>query len=359
MNSTAPPALVLPNPETPLAWLPANIAGQLQASDYLYVATLGAWGWDILMCAGQEYRILFKFRFSLPQFVYLVARVFSALYLALCTVFQIGYVDNCNHLLIVVGVIGAIAVPANSFLMYLRVRAVYNHSMVIKTIFGICWLGVLGGSLTAPFSLKGAHIGTTKRCIDSSIKAYGAAGLLAAAINDTLIFLAITYHLLTSHLTTDAWSDRLRSFVRGEGLHRMPKLLLQTGQLYYMATAGMNIFTVITVMSSGFPPLLRAMFTVPNVALTNAMACRVFRQLKLGLLVENHISGVSGLSQKSLPIQLLPPSQFSRGTTRADSSAGHSDKTHVAVEIRTDMETETYREQDSQWKTKGIVSSNV
>ena len=40
MNSSVP-VLVLPNPETPLAFLPPNIAGQLEASDYLYVATLG------------------------------------------------------------------------------------------------------------------------------------------------------------------------------------------------------------------------------------------------------------------------------------------------------------------------------
>ena len=118
--------------------------------------------------------------------------------------------------------------------MYLRVRAVYNHSIVVKTAFGVAWLGVLGGALTAPFSLQGVHIGTTRRCINSSVKAYGAAGLLAAAINDTLIFLAITFRLLTAHLTSDCLRDRFRSFVRGEGLHRMPRLLLQTGQLYYM-----------------------------------------------------------------------------------------------------------------------------
>lgn len=118
--------------------------------------------------------------------------------------------------------------------MYIRLRAVYNHSIVIKTAFGIAWLGVLGGSLTAPFSLQGVHIGTTQRCINSAVKSYGAAGLLAAAINDTLIFLAITARLLTAHVTSDSLRDRFRSFVRGEGLHRMPKLLLQTGQLYYL-----------------------------------------------------------------------------------------------------------------------------
>ena len=123
----------------------------------------------------------------------------------------------------------------------------------------------------------------------------------------------------------------------------------------------MNIFTVISVMSSGFPPLLRAMFTVPNVALTNAMACRVFRQLKLGLIVENNITGVSGLSQKSGPIQLLPPSQFSRagsGSTRVDSASGHTDKTPVAIKITHEADSMDYG-QDGQWKNRDIVGSRV
>ena len=123
----------------------------------------------------------------------------------------------------------------------------------------------------------------------------------------------------------------------------------------------MNIFTVISVMSSGFPPLLRAMFTVPNVALTNAMACRVFRQLKLGLIVENNIAGISGLSQKSGPIQLLPPSQFSRagsGSTRVGSASGHADKGPVTIQITPEVDSLDYG-QDGPWKNKDVVDSRV
>jgi hypothetical protein len=36
-NSTLPP---LPNPYTPLAFLPPTLAGQFQASIYLYIASL-------------------------------------------------------------------------------------------------------------------------------------------------------------------------------------------------------------------------------------------------------------------------------------------------------------------------------
>ena len=66
----------------------------------------------------------------------------------------------------------------------------------------------------------------------------------------------------------------------------------------------MNILTVVSILAPSFPPVLHAMFTVPNIALTNAMACRVYRQLRLGLLMDH--PATPQLSQQSAPIQLLP-----------------------------------------------------
>lgn len=45
MDTGAP--LLLPNPETPLAWLPPDIADQFQASGYVYVGTLGVRRFDL------------------------------------------------------------------------------------------------------------------------------------------------------------------------------------------------------------------------------------------------------------------------------------------------------------------------
>ena len=46
----------------------------------------------------------------------------------------------------------------------------------------------------------------------------------------------------------------------------------------------MNIFTVISILTPPFPPLMHAMFASSNMAVRNAMACRVLRQLHLGIL---------------------------------------------------------------------------
>lgn len=52
-------------------------------------------------------------------------------------------------------------------------------------------------------------------------------------------------------------------------------------------TVGMNIATCAMLLLSDLSPVLRAMLSVPNLALENAMACRVFRKLKLGLMREH------------------------------------------------------------------------
>jgi hypothetical protein len=52
-------------------------------------------------------------------------------------------------------------------------------------------------------------------------------------------------------------------------------------------TVGLNITTLTLLLTLSLPPVVRAMMSIPNIAIENAMACRVFRQLKLGLMHEH------------------------------------------------------------------------
>ena len=54
------------------------------------------------------------------------------------------------------------------------------------------------------------------------------------AVNDTLIFIAITYRILSCSVVGDSRSARARSFFEADGLPRLSKALLQGGQLYYL-----------------------------------------------------------------------------------------------------------------------------
>ncbi|KAF7335940.1 hypothetical protein MSAN_02307400 [Mycena sanguinolenta] len=69
-------AIELPNPYTPMAFLPPALAGQFEASRYLYAATLGvsAYVWDIGLNLGNDYALLFKHRIRFPTVVYFLSR---------------------------------------------------------------------------------------------------------------------------------------------------------------------------------------------------------------------------------------------------------------------------------------------
>ncbi len=80
--------------------------------------------------------------------------------------------------------------------------------------------------------------------------------------------------------------------------------------LYCRATVGMNIGTMICILVPSLSPAYHVILAVPNVALMNAMACRVFRQVRLGLLINYPSSTVSG-TQQSTAVPLSP--LFRRG----------------------------------------------
>jgi len=88
-NETAPQ---LPNPFTPLAFLPPDIAFQITIASYILVGTLGVSStllgisqynlihlnqvlvWDILNNIGGDFKLLFKHRISLPTIAYFLSR---------------------------------------------------------------------------------------------------------------------------------------------------------------------------------------------------------------------------------------------------------------------------------------------
>lgn len=55
------------------------------------------------------------------------------------------------------------------------------------------------------------------------------------------------------------------------------------------------------IMAPSVPPILSGMFSIPNVALQNTMACRVYRLLKLGRISDDPESFTMGSGNVSLP----------------------------------------------------------
>jgi hypothetical protein len=62
--------------------------------------------------------------------------------------------DNCEIVKYTESVFAVIALPATSLLFFFRLKAVYRHSTIIITIFGIFWLAIAGLSILLTFSIR-------------------------------------------------------------------------------------------------------------------------------------------------------------------------------------------------------------
>ncbi|KAJ7145635.1 hypothetical protein C8R44DRAFT_836822, partial [Mycena epipterygia] len=287
-NSTFP----ILTPETPLAFLPQSTGLQLQASGYLYIATVSAFIWDALTALPEDVKILRAAKFSLPILAYWLSRMTTFAFLAMAMLFQVAPIGNCQNLQTAMGWCFAAAVPITSSLFLFRIAAVFRANRPVVIFFVIAWLATVGCSILTPFAIGGAHIASTSRCINTTLKPIVLAGTIANACNDTLVFIALSWRL-SYNSTASGFAGRSRSVVHGKGLPKLSRTLLQSGQLYYLATVGFNILTLAMYLASPVPPVFRSMFSVPNVALENAMACRVFRALRLGFIVPDSESEIT------------------------------------------------------------------
>jgi hypothetical protein len=228
-------------------------------------------------------------------------------------------VAHCNALLYVVDSLLVIAVASTSGLFFFRVRAVYGNDKIITAVFGFLWFAIFGVCFLIPLSTKGMHLGTTERCIFVVIPHFVSIPALIRSGFDTMVFFAISLHIISYSIIGDTFGARMKSFFRGDGLPRLSKSLLHGGQLYYLfvaiscdfrytltffssVTIIMNV-VVATLILSPVPPIFRTMFVLPQIALDSSMACRVFRGLQLGFLVDD---------VESVTVRLTYPSPASR-----------------------------------------------
>jgi hypothetical protein len=72
---------------------------------------------------------------------------------------------------------------------------------------------------------------------------------------------------------------------------------------------GGNILTMVMILAPSLPLVYRAMFTDPNIAINNAMACRVFCDIKFG-----HVFSYS-MTVHSLPTFIAKSSGMGSGVT--------------------------------------------
>jgi hypothetical protein len=269
------------NPYTPLAFLPPDTAAQYEVSRYIYFSTLGAFCWDILANLPDDFKLVSKHQLALPTFAYFFSRIAAMSFLVTNIVFQVSSVPDCQALQVAIGWCYCAAASSTSFLFFLRVRAMFDQCRLVIFVFGFLWLCVLGTGMTVPFAIGGEHIGSTQYCINTRVRSFSSVGVIAPSVNDACVFIAVSWRVLTTVAEEEGFKGRLKSFLGRTRLPTLSKAVLQSGQQYYMITLGGNILAMAMILAPGIPPVYRAMFTSPNVALMNSMACRVYRNIKL------------------------------------------------------------------------------
>ncbi|KAJ7465953.1 hypothetical protein FB451DRAFT_1369758 [Mycena latifolia] len=266
--------------------LPPELARQVQIASYVCIGALAISVWDILNNITLEYRLLTKTRFGFPLLAYFLARLGSLGYVLGLTLLGTYPLGRCGVAYRVIDSFYPVALSSICLLFFFRVRAIYGRTRLVTTIFGLLWLGVLGTAMTIPFGGDALPIGPTKYCLISKLAPYVGACAIMVTVHDTAVFLAISYRLVTNTYAVHTHTELLRALFSGAYLPSFSKSLFVDGQVYYMISVISNIVVTIMVYAN-VSPLYRGFLAIPNLTLTSAMACRVYRNTKLGLTRES------------------------------------------------------------------------
>jgi hypothetical protein len=124
-------------------------------------------------------------------------------------------------------------VPAVSGLFFARLSAIYSRDIYIMTFFGFCWLGVLGLFVYESTTISSRFTDHHEFFVCYSINPPDAWAYIAIAVYDTLMYLAISWRLASFGMN-NGWKSRIKYFVTGNELNRLSKVLLRSGQAYYL-----------------------------------------------------------------------------------------------------------------------------
>ncbi|KAG6918421.1 hypothetical protein DXG01_014600 [Tephrocybe rancida] len=302
------------NSFAPMAYLQPEAAYQFKIGAYVIIGCLGAFVWDLLENIYGDYRLVFHRKMSFPTMVYFLSRVSVLAYALMNALSRSKYpssirsqadiltllsataaplgIDNCQRAQTAACVLYHIAFSSTALLFFLRVRAIFNDKKVVIGFFFILWLSVVAGSITLALVGGSDSLGPTDYCLAKPEKPFIVVSPVALLINDTCVFLAISWRLMGDSQMPEQESGAhispIKRFILGGGLPSLSRALFQDGQAYYLASVASNIFAVV-IITPAVPVGFRFMY-VFNAVITNMMACRVYRNTKFGDFREDSIA---------------------------------------------------------------------
>ena len=133
-----------------------------------------------------------------------------------------------------------------SLLFFFRTRAVFNKNPWATAFFAGLWLAVLGGCLSLIVGVfKAMPVNAASNmiviCLDTGIGDFAAAVDIIPLINDTLVFLGISWRLSCNSYDPYTLRSGIRFIIFGDYLPVFTKALLQDGQAYYLLAISWSI----------------------------------------------------------------------------------------------------------------------
>ncbi|KAH7883422.1 hypothetical protein F5I97DRAFT_1930981 [Phlebopus sp. FC_14] len=267
-----PPIL---NPLVYLNFLPADLGAQYEVFRNVHIAALGAYVGDMLSTLPQDVKMMRSSKLTLSIFAYWTAR-----YLTLVVFGTTGPLDNCRAGLRGIDASYDLAGAATSFLFLRRVHAVFFDGKAVRWCFTALWLASIVVWAVGSVGSDAFEIADTKHCMPTEPPHTLIVGPVMPLTYDSLVFLAISYKIVTSYSHTQC-PLTLRTFFSQPLSHRLPRSILLGSQKYYLVSVCANVIVVVLFSLRSVPPLYQGIAFVPTSALTSSMACRVFRNLFL------------------------------------------------------------------------------
>ncbi|KZP14905.1 hypothetical protein FIBSPDRAFT_1048554 [Athelia psychrophila] len=265
-----------------------EVGFRAQVVDYVLAANFTAYVYDWMLSITDELAIASGRGLSPSIAIYFLSRVTHLMHLCLLTVFlsSLAPAENCLVLAVMLGTCAVMSLSFTSLLFLLRVRAVYLGSRYVTALFGAFWIVTISVNIALTTKVDAGHDPSPAAdgaCIMTGIQSVSLP-LASIFVNDTLIFLAISYRLTANAVTDGGLHARLLTIFKGRGLYSLSRSLLQTGQLYYFSTLLYFLVNFAIIWIPFAPPGGQFMLLTVHTGFTSIMACHVFRGVALGMI---------------------------------------------------------------------------
>ncbi|PPQ64130.1 hypothetical protein CVT24_008741 [Panaeolus cyanescens] len=243
------------------------------------LVTIGALAWDMLLYLKGEW-LLMKHGLSFEVFSYFICRVSTFVYVLLQAISRTEEVGSCSKMALAIAICEMVSTSSSGILFFLRIWSMYADDASIRYTFLVFLLFVVGASSVVPIGKHAVPLPGTRYCLEMHLDSYVGATTLLYLLFELSVYLSIAYKTATlPALSGEAMS--LKSMASPNRWRRLRKAFFDQGQQHYLISISFNIAVTVAIIVPSISSDYKNMLLIPDLALSSAMACRVFRHFTL------------------------------------------------------------------------------